>query len=68
MGAMDFARRRALHCLPWRPMIRLKSLPSLFTALALLAGSAAVSARDMVAVSRPEINMRSGAGTQHEAL
>lgn len=53
-------------------MIRLKSLASLFTALALLAGSAAVSAavsaRDMVAVSRPEINMRSGAGTQHEAL
>ena len=49
-------------------MIRLSSLPSLLTALALLAGGATASARDMVAVHRPEINMRSGAGTQHEAL
>lgn len=49
-------------------MIRVPSLPSLFTALALLAASTPASARDMVAVDRPEINLRSGAGTGHEAL
>lgn len=49
-------------------MTRLRFLPSLFIALALLTAIPAASARDMVAVSRNEINMRSGAGTNHEAL
>ncbi len=49
-------------------MSQVRFLPSLFTALALLAGNSAAIARDMVAVDRNEINMRAGAGTQHEAL
>jgi len=49
-------------------MTRVRILPSLLTALALLAAVPVASARDMVAVSRNEINMRSGAGTNHEAL
>lgn len=49
-------------------MSRFRFLPSFLTALALLGGVATASARDMVAVHRNEINMRSGAGTQHEAL
>ena len=49
-------------------MIQLKFLPSFLTAVALLGAGSAAVARDMVAIDRPEVNMRSGAGTQHEAL
>lgn len=49
-------------------MFRANPLPTLLTALALLAGSTAATAREMVAVNRTEINMRSGAGTHHQAL
>ena len=49
-------------------MIRANALPTLLTALALLTGTTAAMAREMVAVNRAEINMRSGAGTNHEAL
>ncbi len=49
-------------------MIGLKFLPSLLTAVALLGAGSAAIARDMVAIDRPEVNMRSGAGTQHEAM
>ena len=52
----------------WSPMSRIRFLPSLFTALVLLTSNTAATARDMAAVNRNEINMRSGAGTQHEAL
>lgn len=52
----------------WSTMIRIRFLPSLLTALALLAAVPLASARDMVSVNRNEINMRSGAGTHHEAL
>lgn len=52
-------------------MTRLKSpsllLPLILGVLPLLAVSAA-QAREMVSVDRPTINMRQGAGTQHEAL
>lgn len=52
-------------------MTRLKSLPSLvsflFLALLLLVVQAA-QAREMVSVNRSVINMRDGAGTQHDAL
>ena len=50
-------------------MIRLKSLLSLTSSLflAVLLVQPA-QAREMVSVSRPVINMRDGAGTQHDAL
>ena len=50
-------------------MTRLKRLPSLLLSLLLpLFAVQAAQAREMVSVNRPEINMRGGAGTQHEAL
>ncbi|MBK5207820.1 MAG: SH3 domain-containing protein [Polaromonas sp.] len=49
-------------------MSRLKSLPGLFVALTLLVFAHAVQAKDMVSVNRPEVNMRSGASTQHSIL
>ncbi|OGA99531.1 MAG: peptide-binding protein [Burkholderiales bacterium RIFCSPHIGHO2_12_FULL_61_11] len=49
-------------------MSRLKSLPGLFVALTLLVFAQAAQAKDMVSVDRPEINMRSGASTQHSIL
>ena len=51
-------------------MTRLKSLLSLFPFLffALLLVAQAAEAREMVSVNRSVINMRGGAGTQHDAL
>ena len=50
-------------------MTRLKRLPSLLLSLLLpLFAVQAAQAREMVSVNRPEINMRGGAGKQHEAL
>ena len=51
-------------------MTRLKSLPSIFSflLLALLLVMQAAEAREMVSVNRSVINMRAGAGTQHDAL
>ena len=46
----------------------LKKLPVVALTLSCLASSAWVSARELVSVDRPQINMRSGAGTQHPAL
>jgi len=43
-------------------------LPTLLISLLLLACAQAAMAQRMVSVDRPEINMRAGAGTQHEAL
>lgn len=37
-------------------------------AVSFLASTAALQAREMVSVARPEINMRAGAGTQHATL
>ena len=49
-------------------MSRLKSLPALFATLLLSLGAVTAQAREMVSVDRPEINMRAGAGTKHDAL
>lgn len=49
-------------------MIRLTSLRPFLIALALAGAGSAALARDMVAIDRPEVNMRTGAGTQHEAM
>ena len=49
-------------------MSHVRFLLSLLSALVLMAGNTAALARDMVSVHRNEVNMRSGAGTQHEAL
>ena len=49
-------------------MIRLTSLRPFLIALAFAGASNAALARDMVSIARPEVNMRSGAGTDHEAL
>jgi uncharacterized protein YgiM (DUF1202 family) len=50
-------------------MTRLKRFPLLFLSLLLpLFALQAAQAREMVSVNRAEINMRGGAGTQHEAL
>ena len=67
-----------LACLAfhWSPMSLFpnlsRPLPSLALALALAVTAAAAApaahARDMVSVARPEINMRSGAGTGHSTL
>ncbi|MHB1248600.1 MAG: SH3 domain-containing protein [Polaromonas sp.] len=46
-------------------MFRLKSLSGLFAALTILVFAQAAQAREMVSVDRPEVNMRSGAGTKH---
>ncbi len=48
-------------------MSSLKTWTRALVALTLVASTAALQAREMVSVSRPEINMRAGAGTQHEA-
>lgn len=49
-------------------MSRVKSLAEFFVVLMLLVSAQVVQAREMVSVSRPEINMRAGAGTGHPAL
>lgn len=49
-------------------MFRLKSLFALFVALTLWVFAAAVQAREMVSVDRPEINMRTGASTRHSVV
>lgn len=49
-------------------MLNLKKWSRGLVALTLLASAAALQAREMVSVARPEINMRAGAGTQHAAL
>lgn len=49
-------------------MTRTPRLPALFLALALMLSAAAVHARQMVSVARDEINMRSGAGTNHSVI
>ncbi|MCK9213381.1 MAG: SH3 domain-containing protein, partial [Rhodoferax sp.] len=49
-------------------MLNLKKWVSGFIALSLFASTAALQAREMVSVAKAEINMRAGAGTQHEAL
>lgn len=52
----------------WSSMTRLTSLRTFLIAIALTGTGSAALARDMVAIDRPEVNMRSGAGTQHEAM
>ena len=49
-------------------MFWLTSLRTFLIAIALTGMGGAALARDMVAIDRPEVNMRSGAGTQHEAM
>ena len=50
-------------------MSRLHPIPRFFLSLALgLAAAFGVQAREMVSVQRAEVNLRAGAGTQHEAL
>lgn len=50
-------------------MTRLKNLPVVLTLLLLsLLAVQAAQAREMVSVNRAVINMREGAGTQHDAL
>ena len=50
-------------------MSRLHPFPRFFLSLALgLAATFGVQAREMVSVQRAEVNLRAGAGTQHEAL
>ncbi|MDP2771057.1 MAG: SH3 domain-containing protein [Giesbergeria sp.] len=49
-------------------MSRLHHLPRFLTSLALcLAATTGAQAREMVSVQRAEVNLRAGAGTQHEA-
>jgi SH3-like domain-containing protein len=45
-----------------------RTLPSLLLALFLLLLNPLAQAREMVSVNRPELNMRSGAGTNHEVV
>lgn len=52
----------------WSHMSRVKSLAECFIVLMLLVSAQVVQAKEMVSVSRPEINMRAGAGTGHPAL
>jgi SH3-like domain-containing protein len=49
-------------------MLNLKKWSRGLLALTLVASTAALQAREMVSVAKAEINMRAGAGTQHEAL
>ena len=50
-------------------MSRLHPIPRFFLSLALgLAAAFGLQAREMVSVQRAEVNLRAGAGTQHEAL
>ncbi len=49
-------------------MVNLKKWSRALLALTLVASTAALQAREMVSVAKAEINMRAGAGTQHEAL
>lgn len=58
-------RRAVCPALNWSPMPLSHRLPALLTALTLVACAAGAHAREMVSVAKPEINMRSGAGTQH---
>ena len=50
-------------------MSRLHHLPRFLISLALcLTAATGAQAREMVSVARAEVNLRAGAGTQHEAL
>lgn len=49
-------------------MLNLKKWSRALLALTLLASAAALQAREMVSVARAQINMRAGAGTQHDTL
>lgn len=68
LSGHGFLNRRCAPPSDWSFMIRLTSLRSFFIALAVAATATGTIARDMVAIDRPEVNMRSGAGTQHEAM
>lgn len=55
----------------WSPMpltASTRHLPGLLLTLALAAAAGGSQAKEMVSVAKPEINMRSGAGTQHPTL
>lgn len=49
-------------------MLNLKKWLRGLVALTLVASTAALQAREMVSVARAQINMRAGAGTQHNTL
>lgn len=49
-------------------MSRLKSLPGLLAAVALVVFAAGVQAKEMVSVDRSEVNMRSGSSTKDPIL
>lgn len=49
-------------------MLYLKTWVRRLVTLTLVASTAALQAREMVSVAKAEINMRAGAGTQHDAL
>lgn len=49
-------------------MLNLKKWLRGLVALTLVASTAALQAREMVSVARAQINMRAGAGTQHDTL
>jgi len=60
--------RHPIHPLQRATAHLLNKLPALGLALSCAASSAWVQARELVSVDRPQITMRSGAGTQHDAL
>lgn len=62
------ARRAVCPVLNWSPMLLPQRLPELLIAITLAVCGAGASAREMVSVAKPEINMRSGAGTRHSTL
>lgn len=49
-------------------MLNLKKWSHGLIALTLFSSAAALQAREMVSVARPEVNMRAGAGTRHATL
>lgn len=49
-------------------MFKLKSVTGFFIAAILATLAGVGQARDMVSVDRPQVNLRSGAGTEHDAL
>ncbi|MCM2341359.1 SH3 domain-containing protein [Rhodoferax sp.] len=49
-------------------MLSLKKWSRGLIALTLFSSAAALQAREMVSVARPEVNMRTGAGTRHATL
>lgn len=61
-------RRADCPALNWSPMPLSRRLPAFLMAITVAACAAGAHAREMVSVAKPEINMRSGAGTQHSTL